>query len=220
MPFDITATPTLEAVATPDERRLASDLQERVDEALRQAAQRPDVAEAEAAHRAAEASVRDLQTAARTLNEHARELREQASQAAAGALGKLIESAALGGKPDYSQAPKLAALEQRERLTGRALERVVEHLTPLAQIARLRAESHALLTRARAMEQIAQERAEKVLNELRQAVADEVVLPVDMSKGVAGALLTQAAALKRLAVDAAMNADQMERAYMERTRKD
>jgi hypothetical protein len=54
--------------------------------------------------------------------------------------------------------------------------------------------------RARALERIAQERAEKVLKQLRGAVSEEMVLPVDMSKGVAGALLSRAAGLKRLAV--------------------
>ncbi len=99
---------------------------------------------------------------------------------------------------------------------GRALERLVEHLIPLAQIAQLRADSHELLTRARAVENIAQERAERVLGQLREAVSEEIVLPVDMSKGVAGALLAHASALKKLAVQQSENADQIEKSYTRR----
>jgi len=70
--------------------------------------------------------------------------------------------------------------------------------------------------RARALDRIAQERAEKVLQQLRGAVTEEVVLPVDMSKGVAGALLARAASLKRCAVQISENADKMQRAYQDR----
>jgi hypothetical protein len=102
----------------------------------------------------------------------------------------------------------------------RALERLVEHVIPLAQIAYLRGDSHELLTRARAIESIAQERAERVLSQLREAVSEEMVLPVDMSKGVAGALLAHAGGLKKLAVQQAENADRIEKAYTARTAKE
>ena len=57
---------------------------------------------------------------------------------------------------------------------------------------------------------------EKVLQQIRGAVSEEMVLPVDMSKGVAGALLARAAGLKRLAVQVSNNADRIERAYQDR----
>src|SRR5690242_20910991 len=41
------------------------------------------------------------------------------------------------------------------------------------------------------------------------SVNEEMVLPVDMSKGVAGALLARAAGLKRLAVQVSENADRI-----------
>lgn len=214
--FDITATPTLQAVATADERLLVSDLQKRLDEAILQAHNQDDVAEAMEAHRSAEAVVEKLQTASRVLNDQARHLRDQISVAADKTLDKLISSAG-SGKLDFAQAANLASLEHRERLISRALERVVEHLTPLAQVARARAESHALMAHARAIEAAAQQRAEKVLGQLRDAVSDEVVLPIDMSKGVAGALLTHAAGLKRRAMETSGHADQIENSYMQRT---
>jgi hypothetical protein len=217
--FDISQTSTLQAVATEDEQLLIQDLQKRVDAALGEAEDDPAVVEASATHRNAEEAVRRLQSAGRILNDHAKALREQIAASAGRAIEKLIESAA-EGKPDYAQLSGLAAIEHKDRITGRAIERLVEHLTPLAQIARLRAESHALLTRAKAVERIAQQRAERVLNQLRDAVSDEVVLPVDMSKGVSGALLAQAAEMKRMAVESSAEADRLEKWYMDRNRKD
>lgn len=106
---------------------------------------------------------------------------------------------------------ELAALEGRHRQASRAIERLVERLIPGAQLLRLRGESHAHAARARALEQVAQERAEKLLGQLRDAVSEEVVLPVDMSKGVSGALLAQAAELKHRALQFSENADAMEK---------
>jgi hypothetical protein len=100
------------------------------------------------------------------------------------------------------------------------LERLVEHLTPLAQIAQLRAEAHALATRGRALERIAHERAEKVLSQIREAVSEEMVLPVDMSKGVAGALLSRAGQIKRRGIEISVNADRLEQWYMDKNRKE
>src|SRR5665213_3655792 len=137
MSFYLAETPTLEAVATEDERALAQDLQARVAEAVRQAESQAPVAEAAEEQKDAQDRLERLRTAERALNRHAKESRER----------------------------------------------------------------------------IAQERAEKVLEQLRGAVREEMVLPVDMSKGVAGALLARAAGLKRLAVQVSDNADRIERAY-------
>ncbi len=217
--FDISKTSTLQAVAIDDEQLLVQDLQKRVDEALAEVNGDHAVVEAVAAHRTSEDAQHRLQSASRLLNEQAKVLREQIAASSGRAIEKLIESAA-EGKADYAQLSGLAAIEHKDRITAKAIERLVEHLTPLAQIARLRAESHALLTRAKAVERIAQQRAERVLNQLRDAVSDEVVLPVDMSKGVSGALLAQAIEMKRVAVESSSEADRLEKWYMERNRKD
>ena len=74
------------------------------------------------------------------------------------------------------------------------------------------------MVRAKALEQIARERAEKLLDQLRDAVSEEVVLPVDMSKGVSGALVAQAAEYRRRAVAISENADHMEKLGTERRR--
>ncbi|MEP6963580.1 MAG: hypothetical protein ABI995_15980, partial [Acidobacteriota bacterium] len=81
---------------------------------------------------------------------------------------------------------------------------------------RLREESHALGAQARALEALAQERAEKVLGQIREAVSGEMILPVDLSKGVAGALLKQAKAWKERALKLSEEADGLERAYQDR----
>jgi hypothetical protein len=216
MGFDIVRTPTLQAVATEDESRLADDLQKRLDESISQAEAQPEVVQAMEAQRAAEERLGRLQKAERVLNRWAKESREQTAVIGEAALENIVESAAGGGRPDSGKLRDLAALENQNRYTLRAIQRVVEHWIPLAQIARLREESHALSIRARTVERIAQERAEKVLGQLRDAVNEEVVLPVDMSKGVAGALLAHAGGLKRHALQLADNADQIEKSYSKR----
>ncbi|MEI9811380.1 MAG: hypothetical protein WDO18_01320 [Acidobacteriota bacterium] len=60
------------------------------------------------------------------------------------------------------------------------------------------------------MEAIAQERAEKVLGQIRAGRTRRNGLPVDMSKGVAGALLTRSKDLRQRAVRLAVEADEIE----------
>jgi hypothetical protein len=126
-----------------------------------------------------------------------------------------VESAA-AGKLEFKKLSEQVTVENQIRAMTRAIEKLTEHRLPLALIAGLREEAHALQSRARAMERIAQERAEKVLGQLRDAVTEEVVLPVDMSKGVVGALLSRAAAYKRSAVQVSESADRIEREYQDR----
>ena len=213
--FQITETPTLHFVATEDEQKLSMDLQTRLDESLRQVEEQAEVAAAFEGTRVAEDLLDRMKKAERALHQYAREANGEMAGVAEKALGAIIDSAA-AGKPAFAKVGDLMAMEARIKYTGRALERLVEHLIPLAQIAHLRADSHELLTRARAIEKIAQERAERVLGQLRSAVSEEMVLPVDMSKGVVGALLAQAGGLKKLALQQAENADRMEKAYTSR----
>ena len=217
--FQITETPTLHFVATGDELRLSQDLQARLDDSLRLAEEKPEVVASRELHCAATDRLQELKKAERGLHQYARESGAEMARAAHRALDAVIGSAA-GGKPDFRGLDGLTAIEARNRFTARALERLVEHLIPLAQIAELRADSHELLTRARGIEAIAQERAERLLGQLRDAVSEEVVLPVDMSKGVAGALLAHAGGLKKLAVQQAENADRIEKSYTARATKE
>jgi hypothetical protein len=218
--FHITETPTLHFVATGDELRLSHDLQARLDESLRQVDGKPEVMAAVEAHLAVSNRLMELKRAERGLHIYARESGAEMARVAHGALDAIILSAAVQRTPDFEGLAELTAIETRNRFTARAIERLVEHLIPVAQIAELRADSHELLTRARAIEAIAQERAERLLGQLRDAVSEEVVLPVDMSKGVAGALLAHAGGLKKLAVQQAENADRIEKAYTARATKE
>ena len=217
--FQITETPTLHFVATEDEQQFSQDLQARLDESLRLAHQQPEVLAAAEAARAAVERLGQLKKAERALHHYVCESNREMAGVAEKALGSIIESAA-AGEPVFTSVKELTAIEARIRYTGRALERLVEHLIPLGQVAQLRADSHELMTRARAIEKIAQERAERLLGQLREAVSAEMVLPVDMSKGVAGALLAHAGGLKKLAVQQAENADRIEKSYTARAAKE
>ncbi len=208
--FDIAQTKTLEAVTTADERERSADLQRRVADALGEAEKEPQVIEAAEASAGATDRVAKLRAAQKSLNEYARAMRDRFARSSAAVVDAVIESAA-AGKPEFGKLGEVVAIEQRNRFASRALEQITETLIPLAQIASLRAESHAMEARARAVRAIAQERAERVLEQMRGAVTEEIALPVDLSKGVAGALLEHAEGLKRRAVQISEQADEMER---------
>ena len=216
MSFHIAETPTLEAVASEDERLLAQDLEARVTEAVRQADSQSSVREAAEAQQQALGRLERMRAAERALSQHAKEARERMAAASEKALEHLVESAASGKKLEFKKLEEAAAVETLLRILAQAIGRLTEHLIPRAQIASLREEAHALEAKARALEQIAQDRAERVLQEIRNAVSEEMVLPVDLSKGVAGALLAKAAGHKRLAIQVSENADRIEREYQNR----
>jgi predicted nucleotidyltransferase len=217
MSFELSQTPTLEAVATSDDELLAQDMQARVAEATKQAEVVPDVAAAMEGARNAATQLARLRGAERALHRIAKEARERLELAGQAALDALVEMAASGSKPDWKRATEAAAIETQIRYAGRAIERLAEHSIPLAQITGLREEAHSLEAQARAFEAIAQERAEKVLGQIRAAVSDEMVLPVDMSKGVAGALLNRAKDLRTRAVQMSTEADGLEKKYASRS---
>jgi hypothetical protein len=216
MSFDIATTPTLQAVATQDEDLLAQALQTRVQESIALAEAAREVVEALNVQQAAEERLDRLRKAERALSSYAKESREQTAAAMEAAMDSLIQSAASGDRPDLKKLGALSTLENQNRHAHRAIERIVEHLIPTAEIVTLRGEAFAMMSRARAIETVAQDRAEKLLGQLREAVTEEMVLPVDLSKGVAGALLAHAAGLRRCAVQIDANADQLERSYRDR----
>jgi hypothetical protein len=211
--LNIAQTPTLQVVASGDERRLVDDLQNKIDEALQLVEQSPEVLKAKTALDTAAQQVARFKTAERTLNQWAKDLGERISAAREKALDGLVEAAGSGDKPDFKPATEVAALENRSRHTTKTIERLVERLIPLAEIAKLREESHAALTRAKALERIAEERARRIIEHLHGAVSEEIVLPVDFSKGVSGALLAYATEYKAQAVQLSERADQMEKAF-------
>jgi hypothetical protein len=210
MGFDIAMTPTLQAVATEDEQRLATDLQERLEAAVRQAEEQPEVIESASAHQRASEHLGKLRRAERALSEWSRDLGERIAEHREKGLDGLIDAAAAGQKPDHKTLIEVAALEARGRNMTRAIQSLVETQIPHAQLAELREEAHEALARARALERVAQERAEKLLGQLRDAVSEEVILPVDLSKGVSGALIAYAAEYKARAVHVSENADRLE----------
>jgi ribosomal protein S9 len=194
-----------------DERQLAEDLRERLEAAVQEAEQAKEVAEAVGRQRAAEARVTALKRGERLLNQHAKETGDKLAAMRQSSVDALIEAAAGGGKLEFKSTAEIAGLEHRARHISRAIEKLVEELIPEAEAAAFRGESYALVAKSRAMEQMAHERAEKVLQQLRGAVSDEVVLPVDLSKGVSGALMAQAAELKRRAIELSERASQIEK---------
>ncbi len=89
MSFYLAETPTLEAVATDDERVLAQDLQTRVAEAVQQAESQTSVREAAGAQQQAQDRLDSLRTAERALNKYAKESRERVAELSERALENL-----------------------------------------------------------------------------------------------------------------------------------
>lgn len=217
MSFDLARTPTLEAVSTKNQQALAQDLRKRAEQSIAAAEARPEVMEAREAQHKTEERLSRLRKAERALSAYARDSREQMAAGEIAAIEAMVESATKA-KIDFKKLEGLATLENQNRVASRAIEHLIEKLIPLAQISNLREEAHALMAEARAVDEIAQERAEKVLGAIRDAVTEEMVLPVDMSKGVAGALVAHAARLNKRALEISENADHMERTYGDRMR--
>jgi hypothetical protein len=213
MSFDIARTPTLEAVATRDETRLAADLKARTDAAVAQANEQDDVRRSAEAHAAAGQRLAKLRMAERRLSQYAKEIDTRLGVRREAALDGLIESAASEAKPEFKALNEVSAWEARGRIVSRAIERLVETLIPIAELNSLREEAHWMAAKSRALERIAQERAEKLLGQMREAVSEEMVLPVDMSKGVSGSLLAYAAEFRDRAIQISGNADRIEKVY-------
>jgi len=216
MSFNLSQTPTLEAVSTDDQKLLAQDMQVRVAEACSQAAAIPNVASAIHDAEKAVSEFARLRTAERILHDLAKESRGKLDLASRSSVDALIDAAAKGSKPDWKKLSETAVIDDQLRSIGRALEHLAEHLIPLAHIGSLREEAHSLEAQTRALQGIAQERAQKVLGQIREAVSDEMVLPIDLSKGVAGALLARAKELMERAVRFASEADDLEQNYRDR----
>ena len=192
-------TPTLHAVATGDEQQLVEDLQERVEAAILQAAETPRGSGSSRGAAARNQHFLSLQKAERALNQFAKIAGEKLVAMREAALDAVIQSAAGGDKLDFKGLSELASLESRSRQATRAIERLVERLLPLALWTRLGEESHAAITHERrALEGVAQERAERVLDQLREAVGEEMILPVEYLQRAStqGALLAQARDIK------------------------
>jgi hypothetical protein len=119
MSFYLAETPTLEAVATEDERALAQDLEARVAEAVEQAESQASVCEAAAAQTQAQDRLERLRTAERTLNRHAKEARERIAESSEKALESLVDAAASGKKPEFKKLDEVAAGEARFGRWGR-----------------------------------------------------------------------------------------------------
>src|SRR6185503_17252734 len=96
MSYHLSQTPTLEAVASGDEKLLALDLQARVDEAVKQAEGSPAVVQAAEAQAAAAERLTRLRAAERELNRQSREARDRSAKLVQALLDTLVENAGSG----------------------------------------------------------------------------------------------------------------------------
>ena len=144
---------------------------------------------------------------------YAKDVEQRVASQREAALDGLIESAAAGEKPEFKTLREVGVWEAQARSVSRAIERLVEKQIPAAELQSLREEAHSMVTKSRALERMAHERAEKLLEQMKEAVQEEMVLPVDISKGVSGALLAHAAEFRERAIQISENADRIEKMY-------
>src|SRR5262249_13921932 len=134
MSFEISKTPTLEAVATGDEARLAADLKARTAAGLELAEQQDSVRDAAQAHEAAREHLAKFRKAERALNQFAKDIDARVAAQREVVLDGLIDAAASDAKPEYKALNDVVIWETRGRMVTRAIERLVETLIPVAEL--------------------------------------------------------------------------------------
>lgn len=164
-----------------------------------------EVTAAREAYEAASARVSKLHAAHGAMNRRGGDL-HQAVVAAKDALeGGLIEEYAESGKPvDASALFTKYTVAQGERdALMRALQRLAEHATPLAEIADLRAEAAVFRARASHLKRIAEDRIQKTAELMREAAEFESGLVMDTRSTLTGQLFAFAETLAGRSAQAA-----------------
>jgi hypothetical protein len=215
--LNLRATPTVNLSAPDSANRMAEAL---VAESRRVDAD-PTVVEAWTAFENAEARQDELDGALSALNVRYSEIDKWLKDIAPAYVEELIKSAASGGRrPDQKVAGQIIDRENEVRLLVRAVQRIVEHLKPTAQIARLWAEAAHQFARAKVLDRLAHERAQRLLDSLSAAVSEEGVVQVDAKAGVSGLLLGMASEARTTAHGHERLAKELQEKYNEQTRKD
>jgi hypothetical protein len=214
--IDLRQTPTLMLSGPGAAESIALKLRaelERVDQDEKVVAARATFTEAETA-------LDRTNLAMLRINDRVGELTRFLGDVAIKYVDELIESAGAGGKrPDSKIGTQIINAENEARLSARAIGRIAEHLIPLAEIAKLRAEADLELIRAYVMDRFATERGQKLIAAMGAAVEAECVVQVDTKGGVAGMLLNFANEARKNAHGYDALAKELQEKYDEQQRK-
>jgi hypothetical protein len=174
-----------------------------------------EVTAAREAHEAASARVSKLHAAHGAMNRRGGDLHEAVVAAKDALEGGLIEQYAESGRPvDASALFTKYAVAQGERdALMRALSRLAEHATPLAEIADLRAEAAVFKARAEHLKRVAEERIQKTAELMREAAEFESGLVMDTRSTLTGQLFAFAETLAGRSVQAACTANDRQFTY-------
>ena len=175
----------------------------------------PAVTEAREAYEAASARVSKLHAAHGAMNRRGTELFDAVVAAKDALEGGLIEQFAESGKPVDASAlftRYIVAQGERDALI-RALARLAEHVTPLAEIANLRAEAAVFMARAAHLKGIVEDRIKKTAELMREAAEFEGGLVMDTRSTLSGQLQAFAETLEGRSVQAACTADSRQFTY-------
>ncbi len=184
--IDIRATPELQLIAEGGRRQLDAKAAEAIIEAF----SRPEVKAKLAELETAQKKVEKLATARKNLAEQSKKLDVFLRDVAR--LDDWITAAAEGKKPDSQVLAKVGAVQAEATVVKSCLDRINTKLMPLAQVSEWFATGEHEEARAVALDLVAHERAQRLMEALRAATDEEVSLKVDVRSGVAGLLLQRA----------------------------
>ena len=156
-----------------------------------------------------------LKTAFFAMNKRGKVLTENLTVARAALEDGLIEQYAGSGAPVDGARLFTAfnvAAGEREALM-RALARLAQHVTPLAEIAQLQGEADLYKLRSEELRRAAEERKVRTAELLREAAEFESGLTLDVRSTLTGFLLSYADSLLGRSVEASIAARQQETAY-------
>jgi hypothetical protein len=115
-------------------------------------------------------------------------------------------------------AGRIIDSENESRLIARAVTRICEHLKPIAEIHRLRAEAQMQHTRAKVIDALAQARGQRLIGALSVAVGEEVAVSVDTKSGAIGMLTGLADNARKEAYGFETLAGELQKSYERNTK--
>jgi len=172
------------------------------------------VREAREKHETAVDRLAKLQAAYFQINKRGKALGDRVTAARAALEDGIIESYIGGESVDAAALfMEFTAAQGESGALTRALERLCMHVTPLAEIARLKAEADLLTARGAELKRIATERITKTAEMLRDAAEFESGLTIDTRSTLTGKIMDYAASLVGQGARSASQAQEQEIAY-------
>ncbi len=177
--MNLQKTRTLNVSSHANPAELHDAMTAKLQAAVAEADEQPQVIEAAEVHQKAESQLARLRQAHRTLNDSACRLSATLKKSLDEQVSRAIELAGDGRELEAECLADCARLDIQHRVVVRGLQRCVEQMLPEARRDELYAHAAWLRTRGNALQEIAQVRAEQLVADLSAAVEGQGVVSVD-----------------------------------------